>query len=81
MKENRNIFKNSIRKRRAISNISENGSHNESKEEQNRSKNSLKSFHRKTTSSCLYGSYLSFNLESELSNNLNIYEINNHQIY
>ena len=81
MKENRNIFKNSIRKRRAISNISENGSHNESKEEQNRSKNSLKSFHRKTTSSCLYGSYLSFNLESELSNNLNIDEINNHQIY
>ena len=81
MKERVNIFKNSIRKRRAISNILENGSHNESKEEQNRSKNSLKTFHRKTTSSCLYGSYLSFNLESELSNNLNIDEINNYQIY
>ena len=81
MKERVNIFKNSIRKRRAISNISENGSHNESKEEQNRSKNSLKTFHRKTASSCLYGSYLSFNLESELSNNLNIDEINNYQIY
>ena len=80
MKENISIFKNTIRKRRAISNISENGSHNESKEEQNRSKNSIKTFHRKTASSCLYGSYLSFNLETELSNNLNIDEINNYQI-
>ena len=79
MKEgNINIFKKSIRQRRAISsNIFENASYNGSEEERNKSKNSIKSFHRKTTSSYFYGSYLSSNLENDLLNNLNIDEINN----
>ena len=81
MKEgNINIFKKSIRQRRTISsNILENGSYNGSEEERNKSKNSIKSFHRKTTSSYFYGSYLSSNLENDLLNNLNIDEINNWQ--
>ena len=82
MKEgNINIFKKSFRQRRAISsNIFENGSYNGSEEERNKSKNSIRSFHRKTTSSYFYGSYLSSNLEHDLLNNLNIDEINNGQI-
>ena len=75
------ILKKIIRQRRAISsNIWENGSYNESEEERNKSKNSIKSFHhRKTTSSFFCGSYLSSNLENELLNNLNIDELYNEQ--
>ena len=76
--ENKKILKKAIRQRRAISsNLWENGSYNESEEERNRSKNSVKSFHRKTTTSYFYGSYLSSNLENDLYNNLNIDEIIN----
>ena len=76
--ENTNILKKAIRQRRAISsNLWENGSYNESEEERNKSKNSIKSFHRKTTTSYFYGSYLSSNLENDLYNNLNIDEIIN----
>ena len=72
------IFKKSIRQRRAISsNILENGSCNGSEEERNKSNNGIKAFHRKTTTSYFYGSYLSSNLENDLLNNLNIDEINN----
>ena len=76
------ILKKSMRQRRAISsNLFENGSYNYSEEEKNKSKNSIKSFHRKTTSSYFCGSYLSSNLEDELINNINIdqiyYEKNN----
>ena len=72
------IFKKSIRQRRAISsNILENGSYNGSEKERNKSNNSIKTFHRKTTTSYFYGSYLSSNLENDLLNNLNIDEINN----
>ena len=79
MKEaNIKIFKNPIRQRRAISsNILENGNCNESREERNKSNNGIKTFHRKTTTSYFYGSYLSSNLENDLLNNLNIDEINN----
>ena len=71
-------MKKAIRQRRAISsNLWENGSYNESEEERNKSKNSIKSFHRKTTTSYFYGSYLSSNLENDLYNNLNIDEIIN----
>ena len=79
MKEgNIKIFKKSIRQRRAISsNIWENGSYNGSEKERNKSNNSIKTFHRKTTTSYFYGSYLSSNLENDLLNNLNIDEINN----
>ena len=71
-----NIFKKSIRQRRTISsNIFENGSYNYSEEERNKSKNSLKSFHRKTSSSYFHGHYLSSNLENALLNNINIEEI------
>ena len=76
--ENKKILKKAIRQRRAISsNLWENGSYNESEEERNKSKNSVKSFHRKTTTSYFYGSYLSSNLENDLYNNLNIDEIIN----
>ena len=79
MKEgNIKIFKKSIRQRSAISsNIWENGSYNGSEKERNKSNNSIKTFHRKTTTSYFYGSYLSSNLENDLLNNLNIDEINN----
>ena len=71
--ENINILKKSIRQRRAISScLYENGSYNYSEEEKNKSKNSMKSFHRKTTSSYFCGSYLSSNLEDDLINNINI---------
>ena len=67
------ILQKSMRQRRAISsNLFENGSYNYSEEEKNRSKNSIKSFHRKTTSSYFCGSYISSNLEGELLNNINI---------
>ena len=60
--ENINILKKSIRQRRAISSgLYENGIYNYSEEEKNKSKNSIKSFHRKTTSSYFCGSYLSSN--------------------
>ena len=76
--ENIKLFKKSIRQRRAISsNILENGSYNGSEKERNKSNNSMKTFHRKTTTSYFYGSYLSSNLENDLLNNLNIDEINN----
>ena len=65
------ILKKSMRQRRAISsNLFENGSYNYSEEEKNKSKNSIKSFHRKTTSSYFCGSYLSSNLEDGLLNNI-----------
>ena len=71
--ENINILKKSIRQRRAISSgLYENVSYNYSEEEKNKSKNSIKGFHRKTTSSYFCGSYLSSNLEDELLNNINI---------
>ena len=71
--DNINILKKSIRQRRAISScLYENGSYNYSEEEKNKSKNSIKSFHRKTTSSYFCGSYLSSNLEDDLINNINI---------
>jgi len=74
--ENINILKKSIRQRRAISSgLYENGIYNYSEEEKNKSKNSIKSFHRKTTSSYFCGSYLSSNLEDELLNNINIDQI------
>ena len=78
MKEgSKNIYKQSIRQRRAISsNLFENGSYNCSEEERNKSKNSLKSFHRKTSSSYFHGYYLSSNLENAILNNINIDEIN-----
>ena len=78
MKEgSKNIFKQSIRQRRAISsNLFENGSYNCSEEERNKSKNSIKSFHRKTSSSYFHGYYLSSNLENAILNNINIEEIN-----
>ena len=73
-------FKKLIRKRRAISsNMWENGSINDSEEDKNKSKNSVKSYHRKTTSFYFYGSYLSSNLENDLLNNLNIDEVYNGQ--
>lgn len=76
--ENTKILKKAIRQRRSISsNLWENGSYNESEEERNKSKNSIKSFHRKTATSYFYGSYLSSNLENDLYNNLNIDEIIN----
>ena len=69
--ENMYILKKSMRQRRAISsNLFENGSYNYSEEEKNKSKNSIKSFHRKTTSSYFCGSYLSSNLEDGLLNNI-----------
>ena len=78
-KENSEIFKKIIRQRRAISsNIWENGSYNETEEDRSKSKNSKKSFHRKTSSSYFYGSYLSSNL-NELLNNLNIDELTNNK--
>ena len=65
------ILKKSMRQRRAISsNLFENGSYNYSEEEKNKSKNSIRSFHRKTTSSYFCGSYLSSNLEDGLLNNI-----------
>ena len=74
--ENINILKKSIRQRRAISSgLYENVSYNYSEEEKNKSKNSIKGFHRKTTSSYFCGSYLSSNLEDELLNNINIDQI------
>ena len=74
--ENMYILKKSMRQRRAISsNLFENGNYNYSEEEKNKSKNSIKSFHRKTTSSYFCGSYLSSNLEDELINNINIDQI------
>ena len=45
---------------------------NGEKKRGNKSKNSIKSFHRKTTSSYFCGSYLSSNLEDDLINNINI---------
>ena len=76
MKDNLNILKKSIRQRRSISScLGENGSYNYSEEEKNKSKNSIKSFHRKTTSSYFCGSYLSSNLEDDLLNNINIDKI------
>ena len=75
--ENSKIFKKIIRQRRAISsNILENGSFNDTEDDKNKSKNSLKCFHRKTTSSYFYGSYLSSNL-NELLSNLNVDELTN----
>ena len=74
--ENMYILKKSMRQRRAISsNLFENGSYNYSEEEKNKSKNSIKSFHRKTTSSYFCGSYLSSNLEDGLINNIKKEEI------
>ena len=74
--ENINILKKSIRQRRAISScLCENGSYNYSEEEKNKSKTSINSFHRKTTSSYFCGSYLSSNLEDELINNINVDKI------
>ena len=74
--ENINILKKSIRQRRAISSgLYENISCNYSEEEKNKSKNSIKSYHRKTATSYFCGSYLSSNLEDELLNNLNIDQI------
>ena len=73
---NLNILKKSIRQRRAISSgLYENISCNYSEEEKNKSKNSIKSYHRKTSTSYFCGSYLSSNLEDELLNNLNIDKI------
>ena len=73
---NLNILKKSIRQRRAISSgLYENISCNYSEEEKNKSKNSIKSYHRKTATSYFCGSYLSSNLEDELLNNLNIDQI------
>ena len=73
---NLNILKKSIRQRRAISSgLYDNISCNYSEEEKNRSKNSIKSYHRKTSTSYFCGSYLSSNLEDELLNNLNIDKI------
>ena len=70
------ILKKSMRQRRAISsNLFENGSYNYSEEEKNKSKNSIKSFHRKTTSTYFCGSYLSSNLEDGLLNNIKKEEI------
>ncbi len=78
-KENSEIFKKIIRQRRAISsNIWENESYNETEEDRSKSKNSKKSFHRKTSSSYFYGSYLSSNL-NELLNNLNVDELTNNK--
>ena len=75
--ENSKIFKKLIRQRRAISsNILENGSFNDTEDDKNKSKNSLKCFHRKTSSSYFYGSYLSSNI-NELLNNLNVDELTN----
>ena len=74
--ENINILKKSIRQRRAISSgLYENGIYNYSEEEKNKSKNSIKSYHRKTATSYFCGSYLSSNLEDELLNNINIDQI------
>jgi len=73
---NLNILKKSIRQRRAISSgLYDNISCNYSEEEKNKSKNSIKSYHRKTSTSFFCGSYLSSNLEDELMNNLNIDKI------
>ena len=72
-REKLNKLKKSIRQRRAISScLYENGSYNYSEEEKNKTKNSIKSYHRKTTSSYFCGSYISSNLEDELINNVNI---------
>ena len=75
-REKLNKLKKSIRQRRAISScLYENGSYNYSEEEKNKTKNSIKSYHRKTTSSYFCGSYISSNLEDELINNINIDKI------
>ena len=75
--ENSKIFKKIIRQRRAISsNFLENGSFNDTEDDKNKSKISQKCFHRKTTSSYFYGSYLSSNL-IELLSNLNVDELTN----
>ena len=75
--ENSKIFKKIIRQRRAISsNFLENGSFNDTEDDKNKSKISQKCFHRKTTSSYFYGSYLSSNI-NELLNNLNVDELTN----
>ena len=74
--DNIDILKKSIRQRRSISSsLYDNGIYNYSEEEKNRSKNSIKSFHRKTSSSYFCGSYLSSNLEEDLLNNINIDKI------
>lgn len=70
------IFKKSIRQRRAVSSNIDNGSHICSEVERNKSKNSIKSYHRKKSSSYFHGHYLSSNLENALLNNINLDEIN-----
>ena len=74
-----NTLRKNKRQRRAISSFTSNNENNFNalEDERSKSKNSVKCYHRKTTSSYFYGSYLSSNLEDDLLNNLNIDEINN----